>query len=197
MESVTSLTLLADLRDPTNSVAWLRFEDRYRPIIKAFAKKLGVRGHDVDDVAQEAVLAFVKAYSGGEYDRDKGRLRTWLFGIAHKKVIDLYRRSSKRGLADHKEMAGLEERIESRDRQEAERVWEQEWQQAVLKACLAEVAQVVEPKTLQAFELYVVQDMPAEEVATELGMSLNAVYLAKHKVIKHIRKVRETMDELL
>ena len=44
-----------------------------------------------------------------------------------------------------------------------------------------------EPITWRAWAEYVVKGRPPEEVAAELGVSVNAVYLAKSRVLRHLR----------
>ncbi len=41
-------------------------------------RRAGFREEDVHDVVQETMLAFVTAFRDGQYDREKGTLRSWL-----------------------------------------------------------------------------------------------------------------------
>ncbi len=86
------------------------------------------------------------------------------------------------------------DRIPSAD--EMEKTWTNTWQQAVLKACLAEAAQEVQPKTYEAFDLYVLQDWPVDAVAAKLGMTENAVYIAKNRVLSRARELLPRMEEI-
>ena len=70
-----------------------------------------------EDVVQEALLSAWR--SGGRYDRTRGSVRTWIFGIVHNRAIDSLRRSTvhdKRRASDE----GIEERFESGDRTDLE-----------------------------------------------------------------------------
>ena len=150
MDTATSLSLLDALHDPRNDEAWQRFVMRYQPMIVAFAAKCGLNDNDAQDAAQETMTAFVKGYREGAYDRSKGRLRSWLFGIAHRKVIDVQRRMGReRVLADRSDGTAFLQALESPA--EAEDVWEQEWQEAVLRECMSEVSRLVDPATFKAF----------------------------------------------
>ncbi len=44
-----------------------------------------------------------------------------------------------------------------------------------------------EPSTWQACWEFVVNDRPAQDVAAELGVSVNAIYVAKSRVLRHLR----------
>jgi RNA polymerase sigma-70 factor, ECF subfamily len=195
LDTVTSLTLLEGLRNPEDQVAWRRFADRYQPMMLSFARRLRLDDNDALDAAQETMLAFVTAYRREAYDRGKGRLRSWLFGIAHRKIVEIHRRRRKeRVLADRSDVTGFLETIESPDA--AEPLWEQEWQRAVLQACLAEVGKHVDHDTLESFRLYVLEEWPAEKVAAHLGLSRNAVYINKNRVLNRLRELQRWMEEI-
>ena len=54
----------------------------------------------------------------------------------------------------------------------------------------------LEPNTVQAFEQTAIRNRPASEVAAELGMSRNAVFLAKHRVLKRVRELQEQIESV-
>ena len=193
METITSTTLLQGLRDAGNTTAWRRFDERYRVMVVAYARKLGLSGSDAEDVGQETVVAFVRGYGDGGYDPCKGRLRSWLFSIAHHKAIDVLRRSARENvLSARADGTRLLQGIPSRE--EAEERWEAEWRRFALRACLAEVAQRVQRKTYAAFELYVLQGWTVDAVAEHLHMSENAVYIAKNRIISRVRQLWPEME---
>ena len=195
LDTVTSLTLLEGLRDPHNEVAWRRFTARYEPMVLSFARGMGLGDSDARDAGQETMLAFVQAYRNGGYDRSKGRLRSWLFGIAHRKVIDIFRRWNKEQvLTDRSDATAFLESIESPER--ASGVWEHLWERTVLEACMAEVAEQTTQDAMESFRLYVLEEWPPAEVAEHLGMSRNAVYINKSRIIERLREVQRQMEEI-
>jgi len=90
----TTTTFLNDLKAegttaaPAREAAWRRFDARFRKPIIAFARKMGASAADAEDVAQSTIETFIRKHRDGEYDRGKGRLSTWLFGIAKFKALD-------------------------------------------------------------------------------------------------------------
>ncbi len=80
LQSVTAKSLFIRLRDgaPAREIAWEKFFERYAPIIKAFARKLGVRPHDIDDLVQDVIVRFFSALPEFSYDPAKGRFRGYL-----------------------------------------------------------------------------------------------------------------------
>ena len=82
----TTTRLLDALVDHSNAEVWSALDARYRPIIAALARRLGLRHADAEEVAQQTMTEFVRAYRDGRYDRSKGRLSSWILGIAHNTV---------------------------------------------------------------------------------------------------------------
>lgn len=195
MHITTSLNLLEGLRSAHDSMAWRRFAERYEPLVLGFARRLGFGDFDAQEIAADTMGAFVEAYWQGRYDPAKGRLRSWLFGIAHHKAIDKRREALKEiVLADRTDASGFLNSIESPDT--SRELWEKEWRQHILRACLGEVSRHMSPKSVTAFELYVLRQWPVEDVADHLGLSASSIYVAKHRAMEHIRKLWAEMEEI-
>ena len=67
-------------------------------------------------------------------------------------------------------------------------LWDQEHDRYVLRRLLELVEPMFEPATLAAFRRVVFDEVPAAQVAEELGISVGAVYLAKSHVLKKLRE---------
>jgi RNA polymerase sigma-70 factor (ECF subfamily) len=196
--NVTSTSLLAGLRDPENHAVWRQYVERYRSLIVAYAAKLGVPAEDGEDVAQAALLSFSSAYRDGRYDRAKGRLSSWLFGIATNEVRAWRRRRGERaGAGDRRAGPTESERalaeIESDDALGA--LWEREWRDAVLWECLSVLRREMRPETVRAFELYALGERPAGDMARELGLTENAVFLSKRRVLARLRELLPLVED--
>ena len=74
------------------------------------------------------------------------------------------------------------------------RQWDREHDRHVLQKLLAIVRPDFEAKTWRAFTRFALEDMPAAQVAGELGMSESAVVQAKFRILK---RLREEAGELL
>ncbi len=194
----TSTSLLDGLRDPHNRSAWQPFVDRYRPLIVSYAcRSFGFTVDDAEDAAQVTLADFAQAYQKGQYDRDRGQLRGWLFGIATRRIRNLIRHKQQNRefqVSDGSDGTGLLPGVPGED--QLEQMWEAEWRQAVVRQCLEEVRFQFDARTVQAFELYVWKEQPAAQVARQLDMSENAVYLVRHRVLKRIREILPRMEEI-
>lgn len=196
--TVTGTHLLEELRDPANQIAWQQFVGRYRPLLLSYARgSFGLRADEAEDAAQIALAAFCEAYADGQYDPDRGRLRKWMFGIATNRFKQFVR--GKAGnrevqIADASDatafLAGIPDdgRLEER--------WEAEWRRAILRQCMEEIRFQFDARTVEAFELYVSRGWPARRVAAALETSENAVYLARHHILKRIRELVPRIEKI-
>jgi len=191
LTTATSTELLAGLRHDANRTVWEQFVGRYRPQIVAVGRRLGLAAEDAEDVAQEVLVEFVRAYRDGKYERDKGRLRHWLLGIARHCLANWCGQQARRARPAATEEL---EALVAGDQFTA--AWEAEWRDAVLAECMALVRAEVQPATWRAFELFACQDWPARKVAAELGISENAVFGAKRRVLERIRELRPQLEEV-
>jgi RNA polymerase sigma-70 factor (ECF subfamily) len=196
LSTVTSTLLLEGLRTAHNQTIWQQYVDRYRPVLIAHARRVGVSAADAEDVAQESLAAFCQAYRAGKYEREKGRLRDWFFGIARNQLRNWCRRRGEREIrvVGPGEESAILRGIPGEDMWA--QAWEQEWRDAVLRQCLEEVRGEVDAKTFSAFELFASQGLPAQQVAERLGMSANAVFIAKHRVLRRIRELLPEMEAI-
>jgi RNA polymerase sigma-70 factor (ECF subfamily) len=194
--TVNSLVILQGIRQPDNSRAWGQFSERYEPMLLAFARRAGFREEDARDIVQETLLVFVEAFRAGKYDRDKGRLRSWLQGIAFNKIREARRRLARREVqvADGTEGTGFMHRVP--DDQELTDIFDQEWERSVLAECLRQVRQQVEPHTFEAFELYALQGWSVQKVAEHLGINPDAVYVSKSRVLTRLREAQQEIAEI-
>lgn len=186
--TTTSTDLLIGLKEAGNSTAWGQFVHRYRQPILRCAAGQGLSPHDSEDVAQRALTAFSNAYQAGNYNRERGRLRDWLFGFVRIEIKNCRRQQARHA-------AGDAEIGDPADEDRLSALWEQEWRQAVLQHCFEVVRREVQTQTFQAFELFALQGLAAREVAQRLGVSENAVFGAKRRVLRRIRELLPQAEE--
>jgi len=193
LASTTTTLLLQSLLDAGNTEVWQEFDARYRPIIIGVARRLGLSPEDAADSAQETLAQFVRDYRGGRYDRDRGRLRAWLIGIARHRILDLQRaRARQRDKGGHTELADVP------DEARLSEIWEVEHERMILCRAMSELREGTRtsPNTLRAFEMLVIEERPAEHVATECGMQVAEVYRIKHRLTKRLREIVERLNRV-
>lgn len=196
--SVTSLplttsALLEGLFDLQNQAAWRMLDERFRPVLIACACKLGLEPVDAADVAQETLIQFARDYREGKYDRTRGRLRSWILGIARHRIAEL-----QRGNARRRVQRGQSAMSSLPDVGDLERLWDEECRQAALCSALRDLGSTgkVSPRTLAAFRMHVIDGQTPEQVAKSLGTTVRAIYLAKHRCLARLRELMDGMREV-
>lgn len=194
-EWTTTTTILEHLCSSDTGSTWDRFVRRFRPPVIRFARRMGLSRPDAEDVAQETLLAFAIGYRNGSYDRSRGRLSKWLFGIAQRQVLDTRRKLARRKM-QIESSNGRAFWLSLHDRSTPTDAWDREWELACLQTCLDRVRSEVRPATFRLFELVVYGRYSPADTASALGISVKAVYNAKHRVLKRIRELRTTYDSV-
>jgi DNA-directed RNA polymerase specialized sigma24 family protein len=168
-------------------LAWEVFRKRYAPVIAGFARKLGVKTHEIDDVIQDVLVGFYAQSPNFIYDPAKGRFRGYLKVCTFRAV---QRRQGKR----LKFKALPLDEVEDQDI-EVEQLWQDVWMAEHLNRAVAAVRQQYENNhTFRAFERFVIKGEPAAQVAEDLGMQVNGVYKAKERVALAVRAQLEALE---
>ena len=184
----TRTTFLQALHDPENQRVWRSLVGSYRPVLLRLGVRLGLTHADAEDAAQIILLELTNGYRRGAYDRSKGRLRHWIFGIARKQIANSKRRSP-REHTPHRDTrtTAFFDRFHGPIAPSSARHAMPDAD--FIQQCLDIVRDEVSPQTMDAFHLFAVLGRPAREVAAYLGMSENAVFGAKRRVLQRLREV--------
>src|SRR3954471_10952390 len=83
---LTRASLLLQIRDGANLVAWREFVGLYGPIVYGFARKRGLQDADAADLMQDVMRSVTTAIGQLDYDRNRGTFRGWLFTITRNKL---------------------------------------------------------------------------------------------------------------
>jgi RNA polymerase sigma-70 factor, ECF subfamily len=188
----TTTALLDGLRGPTADPIWSAFDARYRPIIAGFVARLGLRPVEVAEVSQQTLADFVADVRAGRYERGKGRLRSWIIRIAQNRAMDVHRDHARRRV--ERGESGI---VDIPAPAEAEEAWETERRRAILDQALLHLREGTRgsDRTLRAFELFALQQVPAETVAQQCEMTVHEVYVAKTRVTGRLRQIVASVTE--
>lgn len=193
MASRTSTTLLGGLRDLRNAEVWRAFVKLYRPLVFNYARRRGLQEADADDVAQEVLTALVVDDPIGTLDADKGGFRGWLHGIAQNKIADTYRRRKKSPVQPPvSSQTGFLEKIPD-PTDDLDELWTQEFNRFVIQQGLAIVVMEFGARDIEIFERTALQEESPADVADSLGMTREAVYTVKSRVLSRFREVKKEL----
>jgi len=180
------LTLLEKLRDAGDALSWSRFVSLYTPFLLRWAKRMPVDGTEAVDLVQEVLIKLVSELPKFTYDSEKGRFRGWLRTVCFHCWTDLRRKRGNRLLqAADGELADLKDTDDG-----LEQLWQAEYAGLIVRqaARLCDAyAGEFDPQTLRAFREVVINQRRVIDVAQELGVSENAVSLAKLRVLRRLK----------
>ena len=158
----------------------------YTPVIYQWIRGQGIPAHDAADTVQEVFRALVRALPTFEYDKPGGFGR-WLRTVTRNKCRDYFRRKSTNRSVTNTDEVSVDQQ------NDVEEFAESEYRQTLARQALEIMRSEFEETTWKACWLHVVSGKSAAEIATELGISTNAVYVSKSRVL---RRLREELDGL-
>lgn len=184
----TSKGLLAKARDRSDQAAWRRLTDLYSPLIEKWVRPHVAQRADAEDVVQEVLTTLVSEMPRFEHNQWPGAFRAWLRMITlHRLRAYWGRRDSRppaKGSSDQHEVL-----VQLADPTSAlSQAWDEEHDRHVTTILLESIRLEFQPATWQAFEQLVLHGHSASQVAEELGLSANAVLIAKSRVLKRLRE---------
>lgn len=197
MEWLTTSTILDGLSAFENDAAWHRLDGRFREPVVRFARRTGLAVHEAEDLAQDVLLAFAESYRQGNYDRERGRLSGWLFGIAYNHIRRQRQKTARRDARLEPGQPQTHFFDQLPDERDARTAWEQDWESSLWNACLGRIRTEFEPETVTAFELSLRGERKPADVARDLGIPVKAVYNARHRVLKRLRELRSEFEDVL
>ncbi|HUE13474.1 MAG TPA: sigma-70 family RNA polymerase sigma factor [Planctomycetaceae bacterium] len=184
----TRASLIVRLADAQNAQAWEEFARLYQPVVYRLARRRGFQHADAEELVQEVMLAVARAVERWVPDRERGRFRDWLHRIARNLMVNFLTRRKHQvwgtGKTDMQQLLEVECDAESAVSQK----FEVEYRREAFRAAARQVQQDVKESTWQAFWLSTIDDLPAAEVARQLGMSIGSVYIARSRVMARLRR---------
>lgn len=181
----TSKSLLVRARDRSDESAWRRLTTLYEPLVTRWVRPHVAQRADAEDVVQEVLTTLVRELPRFDHNQRAGAFRAWLRKITVHRLRAYWDRRDARDagpqLEDH--LAQLADPASALSRS-----WDEEHDRHVLSLLLESIRLEFQPATWKAFERQVRDGSPAADVAAELGLSVNAVLIAKSRVLKRLRE---------
>lgn len=182
MVEQTPVSLLQRLRDPANRDSWSEFVELYEPLLFNYIRKRGLRDHDAEDVVQGIFISLLRKLPQFQFDRSKGRFRTWLWQVAHNAIVD-WARARRRLQKAEEQRRQVREEIPISDDD-----WDVMHRQRIAQFVIDRVRAQTAPKTWACFEQHLIEGRSGADVGAELGLPANTVYVYAARVLARIRE---------
>ncbi|WP_294506052.1 sigma-70 family RNA polymerase sigma factor [uncultured Victivallis sp.] len=195
----TRKSLLRKVRSG-DELSWNEFYAAYKPLILLCGRDCGLTGDECRELVQQVMTEIFRKNILGKYEIDRvpdhvmfrydpahGRFRHFLRGIIRNHAIRIYH---------NRPRFELREQLPDIISDEAwERTWDEEWEKHVFSMACTELKKRVKSVTWLAFEMYALQNRPAEEVAEFLNVSVSTVYTARSRCVSMLRTIIDELEE--
>jgi RNA polymerase sigma-70 factor (ECF subfamily) len=186
--ALTSASLLERLQRGADEDAWRRLVEIYTPLIQGWLRRqAALQAGDADDLTQEVLAALLQHLPKFEHNQRAGAFRAWLRTLTVNRLRDFWRRQQARGRPLPTDPARLLAEWED-PASGLTRLWEQEHDRHVAATLLERVRGEFTPKTWEAFCGVALEGRRAAAVAAALGLTANAVLIAKSRVLRRLRE---------
>jgi RNA polymerase sigma-70 factor (ECF subfamily) len=183
----TRASLLRNIRDPKDRVAWGEFVRIYAPLIHGYGRHQGLQDSDAADLTQEVLHRVALSAPDFQYDPTRGSFRGWLFAVTRNALRKLGARKARQasGSGDTEVRQLLEQHP---DQATDEERWRQEYQWNLFQRASEKVRVEFREPTWQAFWRTAVLGEDIDQVAANMCVSPGAVYIARSRVTARIRQ---------
>ena len=186
----TRSSVLRAVADTENEAAWQRLFDLYAGFVFSIARSKGLNDADADDIVQVVFTDLARNLPTFQYDRAKGRFRSYLAGLVHWRVTD----KLKAGKRDAELKANFLEEVRAAGASADDGFPEREWQAAALEEALRRIKPDVRPEHYAAFVASAVEGQDTEAVMRLYGLSRDNLYQIRKRLTE---KLRETTAAVL
>ena len=188
----TRSSVIRAVADTENKTAWQRLFDLYAGFVFSVARSKGLREEDAEDVVQVVFADLARNLPTFQYDRAKGKFRSYLTGLVHWRVMD----KLKAGKRDADLKAAFWEEAKGAATDD-DGFSEREWQAAALEEALRRIKPDVRPEHYAAFAA-MKEGQETETVMRLYGFSRDNLYQIRTRLTAKLRevcaKVLEEMD---
>ena len=161
--------------------AWETFVAIYGPLMIAWIREAGLQEADARDVAQEAMAFIVTRISTFNRARE-GSFRRWLKRIAFNMIRNFRKKTRRTVPLDDVDDADLADPGDNF-------LFAENYYQDVLESALRHLYKEFRTLSWDAFLASVLMNRSVEDVAAELGVTANAVYVARCRISQRITEV--------
>lgn len=183
----TSPSLLDRVQQTDDLLVWREFTELYTPLIDKWLRQHSLPDQDREDLTQEVMTVLTRRLREFKLGERTGSFRAWLKTITVNCLRNHWRKKTAQvggGSTWQEQLRELE------DPNSIFNQWlDREHDQFILQRAMLQVKSRFEPNTWRAFEALTTEQKSVSEVAEELGLSTNAVCVAKSRVLATIRTV--------
>jgi RNA polymerase sigma-70 factor (ECF subfamily) len=135
------------------------------------------------------MVALMRILPEFAYDPKKGRFRNFLLTIVHRKSLSVLRRMSRQRNVTWDELTPADSLESLGDHGRGEREAQARWRDSLIEEAIHRLR--TDPRlgedTFAVFEAYVIEQQPVEKVAQRFGLTENAVYQIRNRLLRRLK----------
>jgi RNA polymerase sigma-70 factor (ECF subfamily) len=204
----TRSSLLNRLKAGDDPGSWQDFYQIYGKLVRDFAIQAGLTDTEADEVVQETAIGLSRHLPEFRYDRKVCRFKTWLLNQASWRIKDQLKKGKKQAGWERAVAAGESRtppndetartatihRVPDAAATDLDALFESQWRKNLFAAALDRVKARFNLKQFQIFDLLVLKEWPAADVARSLGVSLANVYVTRHRIAAAIKRETKRLE---
>lgn len=187
----TRSSVLKAVADTSNEKAWKRLFDLYAGFIFSIARSKGLTVTDSDDIVQNVFVDLARNLPQFNYDRTKGRFRSYLIGLVNWRVTDKLR-ASKRDI-DFKSQYG--EDMKGAVAEDDGIFLEDEWRAAAMEEALRRIKDEVNPDHFAAFVASTIEGQDTEMVMNLYSITRDNLYQIRKRLTLKLKEATQAVLE--
>lgn len=187
MTETTPQSLLQRLREKSDEDGWKRLVDLYTPLLQRWLRQFHIEGADAADLLQEVFATLVRCLPSFEHKGQPGAFRCWLRNILINHVRCFWNARRMTSFTDANNILQELDRLED-PAGDLNRLWDQQHNTFLARRVLELIEKDFTSSTWHAFRRLVLEGAKPAAVAAEMGLTVNAVMLAKSRVLRRARQ---------
>ncbi len=187
----TRSSVLKAVADTSNEKAWKRLFDLYAGFVFSIARSKGLTVTDSDDIVQNVFVDLARNLPQFNYDRTKGRFRSYLIGLVNWRVTDKLR-ASKRDV-DFKSQYG--EDMKGAVAEDDGTFLENEWRAAAMEEALRRIKDEVNPDHFAAFVASTIEGQDTETVMNLYSITRDNLYQIRKRLTLKLKEATQAVLE--
>lgn len=187
-DGATRSSVMKAIADGENEAAWERLFNLYAGLVFSIARSKGLKEEDADDIVQIVFSDLARNLPTFEYNRTKGRFRSYLIGLIHWRIKDKLR-IVQRDKEFIETYINETKSLPPPDKDFAER----EWQAAALEEALRRIKPEVRPEQFAAFYASVIEGQDTESITQLYNISRDNLYQIRKRLTAKLKPIIATV----
>lgn len=185
----TSMTLLDKARQH-DEAAWETIVKLYAPLVYRWCKSAGMSYHDIENLSQEVFTIAYRKLDRFRKESESDSFRGWLYTLVRNKRIDWLRKHKNDVDAiGGSQVMMLQQQIPDYISEESDEMDESDKEELFLfNQATQLIRQEFGPRDQRIIEALLCDNQDPREVAVQLGISRNTIYIVKSRVMRRLRE---------